>query len=442
MKPTEFAHSEKPASKGLPFLGISLGIRALWANQQRSALTALGIVLGVAAVICMVAVGAGARSQIDEKISRLGTNLIFIQPNRDARPALTEDDAAAMLREVPDVQISAPIIWGGVQVISGNRNKDTRVWGNDSDYLIARDWPLTAGRLFSREEIASGSKVAIIGQVIAERLFDGKPRISENIRINSVPFTIVGVLEKKGGDGLSASLDDLVVIPLRAARSRVLGSQQEPDAKSEESGTSGTKKKTVQVIKYPHQTSYQALDFLVIKYSRQASADVMKKSLEEALRRRRNIRDGVPNDFRISDPADVLATQEAAAKSLSWLLAAIASISLVVGGISITNTMLVSVTERTREIGLRMAVGARRRDIRNQFLVEAVLLAMLGGLGGTVLGVVTAAVIARYGEWPVLIHPVVVLLACGCTGLVGVLFGSLPAIRASRFDPMVALRSE
>jgi putative ABC transport system permease protein len=445
MKPTEFVHSEKPTSAGLPFLGISLAIRALHVNRLRSVLTALGIVLGVAAVVCMVAVGAGARSQISEKISKLGTNLLFVQPYiyaSRARQSLTEDDAAAMLREVPGVQISAPVIWGSVQVIAGNRHLNTTVWGNDSDYLIAREWPVTAGRLFSREEIASGSKVAIIGQEIADKLFDGKPRIGETIRIDSVPFTIVGVLEKKGDSGSGKNQDELVVIPLRAARSRVLGSQQEPDADPEEELRTGSEKKTVQVIKYPHQTSYQALDYLVIKYTQPASENAVKKAIEEVLRRRRNLREGLPSDFGIFDPADALATQEAAAKSFSWLLAAVASISLVVGGISVMNTMLVSVTERTREIGLRMAVGARRRDIRNQFLVEAVLLAMLGALAGTVLGVVTAAVIARYGEWPVLISPAVVLLACGCTGLVGVVFGSLPAIRASRLDPMVALRTE
>lgn len=205
--------------------------------------------------------------------------------------------------------------------------------------------------------------------------------------------------------------------------------------------TTGDEKKTVQSIKYPHQTNYQALDYLVIKYSQSASANAVKKAVEEVLRHRRQLR-GRSSDFGIFDPADALATQEAAAKSFSWLLAAVASISLAVGGISIMNTMLVSVTERTREIGLRMAVGARRRDIRNQFLVEAVLLAMLGALAGTILGVVTAAVIARYGGWPVLISPAVVLLACGCTGLVGIVFGSLPAMRASRLDPMVALRTE
>ena len=443
MEPTEFAHSKRPASEALPFLGISLALRALHANRLRSALTALGIVLGVAAVVCMVAVGAGARSQISEKISKLGTNLLFVEPYTyaaGARNSLTEDDAAAMLHEVPDVQISAPIIWGEVQVIAGNRHLTSTVWGNDSDYLIAREWPVTAGRLFSPEEIASGSKVTIIGQEIADKLFDGEPRIGETIRIDSVPFTVVGVLKKKGESGSGKNQDDLLVIPLRAARSRVLGSQQEPDP--EPGDKLRTEKKTVQVINYPHQASYQALDYLVIKYIQPTSANAVKKAVEEALRRRRHLREGMANDFGIFDPADALATQEAAAKSFSWLLAAVASISLAVGGISIMNTMLVSVTERTREIGLRMAVGARRRDIRNQFFVEAVLLALLGALAGTVLGVVTAAVIAHYGGWPVLISPAVVLFACGCTGLVGIAFGSLPAIRASRLDPMVALRSE
>ena len=427
---------------------IRLAVRALLVNRLRSVLTTLGIVLGVAAVVCMVAVGEGARSQISEKIGQLGTNLLFIQPYTyaaGARHALTEDDAAAMLREVPGVQVSAPIIWGKVQMIAGNLHWSTTVWGNDSDYLIAREWPLKAGRLFNREEIASGSKVAIIGQVIADKLLNGEPRIGETVRIDSVPFTIIGVLEKKGESASGHSQDDLVVIPLRAARSRVLGSQQEVDPDEDELKLNSEKdkeKKPVQGISYPHQANFQALDYLVIKYSQSASAQQVRLAAEEVLRRRRHLGVGMANDFGIFDPADVLATQEASAKSFSWLLAAIASISLAVGGISIMNTMLVSVTERTREIGLRMAVGARRRDIRNQFLVEAVVLAVLGALAGAIVGAVTAAVIARYGGWPVLISPAVVMLACGATSLVGVVFGSLPAVRASQLDPMVALRSE
>jgi putative ABC transport system permease protein len=400
------------------------------------------VVLGVAAVVCMVAVGEGARSQISEKISRLGTNLLFIQPYSPvagARHPLTESDAAAMLRNVPGVEISAPIIWGKVQVIARNQNWKTTVWGNDADYLLARDWPLRAGRVFSAAEIASGAKVAIIGQVVADKLLNGQARIGETIRIDSVPFTVIGVLERKGETGSGASQDDLVLVPLRAARSRVLGSQQEVDADPDRLKLESDKK-PVRTISYAHQANYQALDYLVIKYNQSASVQQVKHGLEQVLRRRRH--QGIANDFGIFDPADALATQEATARSFSWLLAAIASISLAVGGISIMNTMLVSVTERTREIGLRMAVGARRRDIRNQFLIEAVMLAALGAVAGTAIGAISAAVIARYGGWPVLINPWVVLLACGATGLVGVIFGSLPAIRASQLDPMIALRTE
>lgn len=426
---------------------IRLAIRALLANRLRSGLTSLGVVLAVATVICMVAVGEGARSEINKKIEELGTNLLFIEPYTfaaGARHALTEDDAAAM-REIPGVQVSAPIIWGGVQAIAGNLHWSTTLWGNDSDYLIARRWPLKTGRLFNREEIVSGAKVAIIGQEIADKLLNGEPRIGESIRIDSVPFTIIGVLEKKGDSASGKNQDDLVVIPLRAARSRVLGSQQKADPDEDEvklNSDENKEKKPVQGLTYPHQANYQALDYLVIKYSESASAQYVRQAAEEVLRSRRHLEIGVATDYGIFDPADVLATQEASAKSFSWLLAAIASISLAVGGISIMNTMLVSVTERTREIGLRMAVGARRRDIRSQFLIEAVVLAVLGAFTGTFVGAVTAAVIARYGEWPVLISPAVVLLACGATSVVGVVFGLLPAIRASQLDPMVALRSE
>jgi len=435
--PAEFTHAKKFASDRLPFLGIPVAIRTLSANRLRSALTALAIAVGVATVVCMVAVGAGARSQISDKIEKLGTNLLFVEPynlKAGARRALTEGDAA-MLRQLPNVQISTPIIWGSVQVVAGSRHIDTTVFGNDSDYLIARDWPLTAGRLFSKEEIASASKVAILGQEVAEKLFDGEPHIGGTIRINRVPFTIVGVLQKKGESGSGSSLDKLVVIPIRTARSRVLGSQL--DKPQEEVGV---KKKSVQVINYPHQTRFDAIDFLTIKYGQSASEEVMKKAVEDALLRTRHLREG--RDYGMHSPADALATKKAAAKSFSWMLAAVALIALAVGGINIMNTMLVSVTERTREIGLRMAVGARRRDIRNQFLVEAALLALLGAIAGTVIGVVTAAGFAHYAGWAVLINPAVVMLACGCTGVVGIVFGLMPAIRASRLDPMVALRTE
>jgi putative ABC transport system permease protein len=317
----------------------------------------------------------------------------------------------------------------------------TTIWGNDSDYLVARDWTLIAGRLFNREEIVSGAKVAIVGQEIVDRLLNGEPRVGFTIRIGSVPFTIVGVLERKGDNGSGKTQDDLVVIPIRAARSRVLGVGAQPDPE-ENLLRSSSERSSARGISYPHEANYQALDYLAIKYSDAVSGEQTKKAVAELLAQRRGDTAGKLNGIGIFDPADALATQEAAARSFSWLLAAIASISLAVGGISIMNTMLVSVAERTREIGLRMAVGARRRDIRNQFLIEAVTLAVLGAVAGTMIGAATAAVIARYGEWPVLISPNIILLATAVTSFVGILFGSLPAIRASRLDPMVALRTE
>ena len=426
------------------FETLRLAVRAVRVNRLRSMLTTLGIVLGVAAVVAMMAVGEGAQSQVSEQIGKLGTNLLYIYPDSSvarARRPLTEDDAAAILREVPGVEISAPILWGSAQVIARNLHRSTTIWGNDSDYLVARQWPLRAGRLFNRKEIASGSKVAIIGQVIADKLLNGEPRIGETMRIDSVPFTIVGVLERKGDSG-GKSQDDMVMIPLRAARSRVLGSRQELDPEEDELKLSTEEVKKRPVQGSPHQANYQAIDYLVIKYLPTTSAQQVRQATEEVLRRRRNLRVGMANEFGLFDPTEALATQEAATKSFGWLLTAIASISLVVGGISIMNTMLVSVTERTREIGLRMAVGARRRDILFQFLFEAVVLAVLGAFNGTIAGVTTATVIARYGGWPVLTSPAIILLACGATSLVGVIFGSLPAIRASRLDPMVALRVE
>jgi putative ABC transport system permease protein len=425
------------------FETLRLAVSAVRVNRLRSMLTTLGIVLGVAAVVAMMAVGEGAKSQVSEQIGKLGANLLYIYPDTSAaraRHPLTEDDATAILREVPGVEVSAPILWGQAQTIARNLHWSTTIWANDSDYLVARQWPLRAGRLFNREEIASGSKVAIIGQVIADKLLNGEPRIGETMRIDSVPFTIVGVLERKGDSG-GRSQDDMVMIPLRAARSRVLGSRQELDPEEDELRLN-TEEKKRPVQGSPHQTNYQAIDYLVIKYLPTTSAQQVRQATEEVLRRRRHLRAGMANEFGIFDPTDAIATQQAAANSFSWLLTAIASISLVVGGISIMNTMLVSVTERTREIGLRMAVGARRRDILFQFLFEAVVLAVLGAFNGTIAGATTATVIARYGGWPVLISPAIILLACGATSLIGLIFGSLPAIRASQLDPMVALRTE
>jgi putative ABC transport system permease protein len=435
-------------------------IRALRTNGMRSFLTMLAIMLGVGAVICMIAIGAGARAQVAEKIRRLGTNILNVQSRLGsrARHSVTEDDSKAILHEVAGVQISAPIIWGATQVVAGNKNWQTTVWGTDLGYLLARDWPVTEGRMFSPDEIASGAQVAIIGQVIVRRLLGGNASIGDTIRVGRIPFTIIGALESKGEGGSGRNQDDLVVIPLSAARSRLLGVQREPDDASEiirraddgryaaytgdRPSRKGDARSSKGVLTYRHEVSRQALDTLVVKFAEPATSSEVSRGIEKLLRHRHRQTEGDPNKFMIYNPTDALKTQEATTRSFILLIIAIASISLLIGGISIMNTMLVSVAERTREIGLRMAVGARRRDIRNQFLVEAVALALIGGVLGVAIGSAAAFGIARYGAWPIIITPEVVLLACGFTGLVGVMFGLFPAYRASRLDPMIALRCE
>jgi putative ABC transport system permease protein len=386
----------------------------------------LGIIVGVAAVVCMVSVGAGAQAQVSEKIRTLGANLLLITPGAQSsggvhleagtRHTLTEEDAAAIRREVPAVQVAAPVLSRRTQVVAGNKNWASLVAGVGPDYLIAREWPIRAGRPFSADELAGAAKVAIVGDVIAGELFKDQTSLGETLRIGNVPFTIIGVLDRKGQGAMGRNQDDVVFIPLSTAKSRVLGAVRG--------------------------NSRDALDFIVVKVTDAAALPDVKKTVTSLLRQRHQVRKDTPDDFNIENPADVLSAREGAMRTLSFLLTAVASVSLIVGGISIMNIMLVSVTERTREIGLRMAVGARRRDVRRQFLIEAVTLALAGGLIGAFVGSAGAVSIAWQAEWPILISPWAIVLACGFSGLVGIAFGFYPAHRASRLDPMVALRYE
>jgi putative ABC transport system permease protein len=406
-----------------PLGSLQIAARALRVNKLRSALTVLGIVVGVAAVVCMVSVGAGAQAEVSEKIRTLGANLLLVMPGArnsggarlesGTQPTLTEEDAASIRREVVDVQVAAPLLSRSMPLVAGNRNWITLVAGINTDYLVAREWQMASGRSFTSAEMESGAKVAIVGAVIVEALFEGRTGI---FRIGNVPFTVIGVLDKKGLGAAGRSQDDVVFIPLSTAKSRVLGAVRG--------------------------TTREALDFISIKVSDATAMQTVTGEIEKLLRQRHRIRRDAPNDFRIENPADVLTARGAAVRILGILLIAVASVSLIVGGISIMNIMLVSVTERTREIGLRMAVGARRRDIQWQFLIEALTLALLGGFVGALLGAMAAVAIAWEAGWPILISPWAIILACGFAGFVGISFGLYPAHRAARLDPIVALRFE
>ena len=409
-----------------PLENLLIAARALRVNKLRSTLTMLGIVIGVAALVCMVSVGSGAQVEVSEKIRTLGANLLMVVPGAQnsggarlesgTKPTLTEEDAVAIRRELGEVLVAAPLLSRSMPLVAGNKNWVSLIAGINPDYLVSREWQIAGGRSFTGAEAEQGAKVAVVGSVIVEELFDGRPGIGETVRIGNVPFTVIGVLDKKGLGAAGRSQDDVVFIPLSAAKSRVLGAVRG--------------------------TTREALDLIMIKLSDASATAGVQSEIETLLRQRHRIRSDAPSDFAIQNPADVLTARRAAIRTLGILLIAVASVSLIVGGISIMNIMLVSVTERTREIGLRMAVGARRRDILWQFLIEALTLALAGGLVGTVLGAAAAIAIAWQAGWPILISPGAILLACGFAGLAGISFGLYPAHRASCLDPIAALRFE
>ncbi|MFN0163245.1 MAG: ABC transporter permease [Burkholderiales bacterium] len=408
---------------------LLIALNALKVNKLRSTLTMLGIIIGVGAVITMLAVGNGAQARVEEQIRLLGSNVMIMFPGSTLASgarggagsvqSLTEDDALAIVREVPEVQVAAATMRGSGQAIFGNSNWFTTFHGVNNDFFEARDWPLAIGRDFEGPEMSGAGKVAIIGQTVLAKLFgdNAQPEeaLGQTVRVRQVPFTVVGVLSRKGQSMLGADQDDAIFVPLATARNRLFGNQA---------------------------GKLRRIGSMTIKTREGASMSEAEEKIRLLMRQRQRLQPGQEDAFTIRNLTEILQAQEASSKILALLLAAVAGVSLLVGGIGIMNIMLVSVTERTREIGLRMAVGARGRDILTQFLVEAVTLALIGGLLGVALGLGGSYAIGNFAGWRVEVDPDAVLLAVGFSAAIGIFFGFYPARKAARLRPIEALRYE
>ena len=402
-----------------------MALRALAVNKMRSLLTMLGIIIGVGAVIVMIAVGAGARARVAEQIRSIGANLLILLPGTTtsggarlgfgSAPTLFDEDAAMIRRDVPGVAVVAPLIRGGGQIVVGNTNWSTVVYGVTADYLPARDWEVIAGRPFTSEESDNGAKVVLIGQTVAASLFGSEDPVDQIIRVNRVPLQVIGVLDRKGQSMQGIDQDDTVLVPMATARNRVLG-------------TSIARRRAVGAI--------------WVKGEDGGDLKETEKLVRELVRQRHRLQPNQDDDFSMRNLTEVQDAEAASSRVLATLLAAVASVSLVVGGIGIMNIMLVSVTERTREIGLRMAVGARGRDILAQFLTEAVLLSLIGGVIGIAIGVGTSFAVGHFAGWRIELYPESIVLAVGFSAAVGIFFGFYPARKAARLQPIEALRYE
>ena len=400
--------------------------RALAANTLRSILTMLGIIIGVAAVITMIAVGRGATERVQAQMKGLGSNIMLVLPGgvsqagvrlgAQTRQRLTEEDALAIALEVPEVQVAAPTSRTTGQLVAGNINWGTNIFGVTNEYLEARDWGLASGRMFDAAELSGSAKVAWIGATAARELFGDEDPLEQVVRVRGVPMKVVGVLLPKGQNSNGQDQDDVLMIPISTLRNRIWG------------GDTTSRLKRVWSIS--------------VKVREGQDMKLAEAGIKDLLRQRFKVQPGAEDPFTVRNLTEILQAQEEASRVMTLLLAAVAGISLVIGGIGIMNIMLVSVTERTREIGLRMAVGARPRDILNQFLIEAVTLSLVGGAIGVLLGAVATLAVGNFAGWQVSMTLGSIALAAGFSAVVGVFFGFYPARRASKLLPIQALRYE
>jgi putative ABC transport system permease protein len=406
-----------------PLRILSIAARALLRNKMRSFLTTLGVIIGVGAVIAMTAIGAGASARVQATFDQMGSNMLNVMSGSSrtggarggagSQPTLTWQDLEA-IRALPSVRAAAPVLRTQAQVMADGQNWSTRVEGTTPEAFEIRNWRIARGTFFEASDEAAGTKVAVVGSTVAQNLFGPYvDPVGQLVRIGTVPFEVIGVTASKGQSGFGQDQDDVVFVPARTFRAKLQGGLQQYIAG-------------------------------IITVSAVSAADSARtqEEIESLLRARHRIGAGTPDDFTVRNLSEIASAQQEGARTMTSLLAGIALVSLVVGGIGIMNIMLVSVTERTREIGLRMAVGAKPRSILTQFLVEAVALSVAGGILGTAAGLGTAAWLVARFDWPMLVQPQIIVAAVVFSGVVGVAFGMWPALKASRLDPITALRYE
>jgi putative ABC transport system permease protein len=400
---------------------IRLALRALARNKLRSTLTMLGIIIGVGAVIAMVALGQGAQEQVQQQIAAMGSNMLFVGSGSMNRgglrmgwgntKTLVMNDVQAIARECPAVALAAPGAGAGAQVVFGSDNWGTRINGTEPQYFEIRDWPLAEGTPFTQEDVTLAANVAVIGETVRKNLFGAVAPVGQTIRISNLPFKVVGVLTAKGQSAaMGDDQDDTIIIPITTLQKKITGQSW--------------------------------LRYISVSAKSKASSYAAQQQIQALLRDRHKIRPGQDDDFGVRNLADLAGAADEAGAVLTLLLAIVASISLLVGGIGIMNIMLVSVTERTREIGIRMAIGATESDVHRQFLIEAVTLSFIGGAIGILLGLVTTFLIPRVLGWAVSVSMIALVVAVVFSIMVGIFFGFYPARKAARLNPIEALRYE